>query len=71
MHNSSDGESSDEKSFNVENDTSIDSKILLCATHLGKLLNVVEKMGERAPLQGILEGKLDDASDNKSLSSSH
>ena len=66
----SDDESSDEKmDAHEENDTSVDSKSLLCATHLGKLADVIEKTGDRAPLKSILECRLDDGSDIQSVTS--
>lgn len=54
-------ESSDEKEDgHGEDDTSVNSQHLLCAAHLGKLVDVIEKMGERAPLKRILESRPDD-----------
>ena len=41
----------------VEVDTSINSQELLCALHLTKLIQVVERQGEKAALKTILEGK--------------
>lgn len=41
----------------MKNDTSMNSKHLLCGAHLTKLIEVIEKLGDRASMKGILDGK--------------
>lgn len=38
-------------------DTSLQSKLLLCPVHIERLIAVVERLGDKAPMRKILEGK--------------
>ena len=38
-------------------DTSISSKLLLCPAHIDRLSKVIERLGEKASMKKLLEGK--------------
>ena len=38
-------------------DTSIQSKILLCPAHIDRLSKIIERLGDKASMSKILEGK--------------
>ena len=38
-------------------DTSIESKVLLCPAHIDRLSKIIERLGDKASMSKILEGK--------------
>jgi hypothetical protein len=38
-------------------DTSVNSKSLLCPLHIERLIAIIEKQGEKAPMKTLLKGK--------------
>ena len=41
----------------IKVDTTVNSKVLLCPVHLEKLIAVIDRQGDKAPMSTILEGK--------------
>lgn len=47
----------EEKEKAVKADTSVDSPEMLCPLHIERLINVIERLGDKASMKTLLAGK--------------